>query len=67
MKVLFAQKPHQGQQQIAQQLRDWLNSEVQTEHQSPRLQDRYSLRCAPHMIGYLKILKRGCVNLLKMN
>lgn len=49
--VLFAQKPHQGQQNIAAQLRDWLNSEVQTEHQSPRLQDRYSLRCAPHVIG----------------
>ncbi|CAI3150490.1 MIO-dependent tyrosine 2,3-aminomutase [Acinetobacter calcoaceticus] len=49
--VLFAQKPHPGQQQIAKQLRDWLNSEVQTEHQSPRLQDRYSLRCAPHIIG----------------
>lgn len=49
--VLFAQKPHPGQQHIAAQLRDWLNSEVQTEHQSSRLQDRYSLRCAPHVIG----------------
>ena len=49
--VLFAQKPHQGQQQIAAQLRHCLNSEVQTAHQSPRLQDRYSLRCAPHVIG----------------
>ncbi|WP_447505420.1 HAL/PAL/TAL family ammonia-lyase [Acinetobacter pittii] len=49
--VLFAQKPHLGQQRIAKQLRDWLNSEVQTAHQSPRLQDRYSLRCAPHIIG----------------
>lgn len=49
--VLFAQKPHPGQQHIAAQLRDWLNSEVQTEHQSSRLQDRYSLRCAPHIIG----------------
>lgn len=49
--VLFAQKPHPGQQHIAKQLRDWLNSEVQTAHQSPRLQDRYSLRCAPRIIG----------------
>ncbi len=49
--VLFAQKPHSGQQQIAAQLRVWLNSQVQTEHQSSRLQDRYSLRCAPHIIG----------------
>lgn len=49
--VLFAQKPHAGQQNIAAQLRTWLNSEVQTEHQNARLQDRYSLRCAPHIIG----------------
>ncbi|EXI38471.1 aromatic amino acid lyase family protein [Acinetobacter baumannii 846928] len=49
--ILFAQKPHPGQQHIAKQLRDWLNSKVQTTHQSPRLQDRYSLRCAPHIIG----------------
>ncbi|EXR49770.1 aromatic amino acid lyase family protein [Acinetobacter baumannii 1391434] len=49
--ILFAQKPHRGQQHIAKQLRDWLNSKVQTTHQSPRLQDRYSLRCAPHIIG----------------
>lgn len=49
--VLFAQKPHAGQQQIAAQLRKWLNCEVQTERQNPRLQDRYSLRCAPHVIG----------------
>ena len=49
--ILFAQKPHLGQQQIAAQLRNWLNSQVQTEHQNSRLQDRYSLRCAPHIIG----------------
>lgn len=49
--VLFAQKPHVGQQKIASILRQVLNSEVQTERQSPRLQDRYSLRCAPHVIG----------------
>ena len=49
--VRFAQKPHAGQQRVAEQLREWLNSEVQTAHQSPRLQDRYSLRCAPHVMG----------------
>ncbi|MDH1858502.1 aromatic amino acid ammonia-lyase [Acinetobacter junii] len=56
--VLFAQKPHPGQQHIAAQLRDWLNSEVQTEHQSSRLQDRYSLRCAPHVIGVFEDSKQ---------
>jgi histidine ammonia-lyase len=49
--VLFEQKPPLGQQCVAKQLREWLNDKVQTEHQSPRLQDRYSLRCAPHIIG----------------
>ena len=49
--VLFAQKPHQGQQHIAAQLRNWLNYQAQMEHQNSRLQDRYSLRCAPHIIG----------------
>lgn len=49
--VLFAQKPHPGQQKIAAQLRTWLNEAAQTAAQSPRLQDRYSLRCAPHVIG----------------
>lgn len=49
--VLFAQKPHLGQQGIATELRDLLDRPMQTEQQSPRLQDRYSLRCAPHVIG----------------
>ncbi|WP_269913709.1 HAL/PAL/TAL family ammonia-lyase [Acinetobacter sp. HY1485] len=49
--VLFAQKPHVGQQHIARQLREFLAFESDTQHQSSRLQDRYSLRCAPHVIG----------------
>lgn len=49
--VLFAQKPHIGQQKIAEQLRHWLAFKADQSHQSSRLQDRYSLRCAPHVIG----------------
>lgn len=49
--VLFAQKPHVGQQHIAAQLRHFLAYQPDQTHQSPRLQDRYSLRCAPHVIG----------------
>ena len=49
--VLFAQKPHVGQQYVACQLREFLAFESDTQHQSSRLQDRYSLRCAPHVIG----------------
>jgi histidine ammonia-lyase len=50
---LFAVKPHVGQQQIAA----WLRSDLQAERpprNSDRLQDRYSLRCAPHVIGVLQ-------------
>jgi len=51
--ALFAVKPHAGQQQIAA----WLRSDLQAERpprNSDRLQDRYSLRCAPHVIGVLQ-------------
>ncbi|MBU2707246.1 aromatic amino acid lyase [Zooshikella marina] len=50
---LFAVKPHQGQNQIAA----WLRADlaVADKHDTEkRLQDRYSLRCAPHVIGVLQ-------------
>ncbi|GHF97140.1 HAL/PAL/TAL family ammonia-lyase [Thalassotalea marina] len=51
--ILFSVKPHLGQQQIAAWIRDDLNH-----HEHPRnadrLQDRYSIRCAPHIIGVLQ-------------
>ena len=49
---LFAAKPHAGMQQIAA----WLRSDLPTdqwERNGKRLQDRYSIRCAPHVIGVL--------------
>ncbi|GHA31546.1 histidine ammonia-lyase [Photobacterium aphoticum] len=51
--ALFAVKPHPGQQQIAA----WLRADLQAARpprNSDRLQDRYSLRCAPHVIGVLQ-------------
>ncbi|MGF1688562.1 aromatic amino acid ammonia-lyase [Photobacterium japonica] len=51
--ALFAVKPHPGQQNIAA----WLRSDLQAARpprNSDRLQDRYSLRCAPHVIGVLQ-------------
>lgn len=47
---LFAYKPHRGPQMVAAQLRSDLQSDrpARNDH---RLQDRYSLRCAPHVIG----------------
>ncbi|PIE45711.1 MAG: histidine ammonia-lyase [Gammaproteobacteria bacterium] len=48
--ILFSVKPHSGQQQIAKQI-------AQTIKKNPffsgRLQERYSVRCAPHVIGVL--------------
>ncbi|WP_434340462.1 HAL/PAL/TAL family ammonia-lyase [Motilimonas cestriensis] len=50
---LFAVKPHPGQAQIA----SWIRSDLEhldMPRNSDRLQDRYSLRCAPHVIGVLQ-------------
>ncbi|WP_035056700.1 HAL/PAL/TAL family ammonia-lyase [Andreprevotia chitinilytica] len=49
--TLFSVKPHAGQQAIAARLRADL---MDTNSQDHRLQDRYSLRCAPHVIGVLQ-------------
>lgn len=50
---LFAVKPHAGQQRIAARLRADLGCGRPTRNEQ-RLQDRYSLRCAPHVIGVLE-------------
>jgi histidine ammonia-lyase len=50
---LFELKPHPGQGQIAAWLRQDLNV-GETPRNSDRLQDRYSIRCAPHVIGVLR-------------
>lgn len=52
-KKLFAAKPHPGQAQIAA----WIRSDLHTgepPRNPERLQDRYSIRCAPHVIGVLQ-------------
>ncbi|MFT3761467.1 MAG: aromatic amino acid ammonia-lyase [Pseudoxanthomonas sp.] len=51
--VLFAAKPHPGQAQVAARLRADLHSDRPPRNEQ-RLQDRYSLRCAPHVIGVLE-------------
>ncbi|XQW84899.1 HAL/PAL/TAL family ammonia-lyase [Thalassotalea piscium] len=51
--ILFSVKPHQGQQQVASWIREDLNHH-QHPRNSNRLQDRYSIRCAPHVIGVLQ-------------
>jgi len=51
--VLFAAKPHPGQTRVAARLREDLASDRPSRNEQ-RLQDRYSLRCAPHVIGVLE-------------
>jgi histidine ammonia-lyase len=50
---LFAAKPHPGQAQVARWMREDLESEQARVAPRARLQDRYSIRCAPHVIGVL--------------
>jgi histidine ammonia-lyase len=51
--TLFAVKPHAGIQEVAGWLRADLAYAGQRERNGGRLQDRYSIRCAPHVIGVL--------------
>lgn len=54
---LFAAKPHAGQQRVAERLRHDLShagDANEAPRNSSRLQDRYSTRCAPHVIGVLE-------------
>ncbi|EWH05243.1 MULTISPECIES: HAL/PAL/TAL family ammonia-lyase [Pseudoalteromonas] len=51
--ILFSVKPHPGQQQVAAWIRGDLNH-VEHPRNADRLQDRYSIRCAPHVIGVLQ-------------
>jgi histidine ammonia-lyase len=51
---LFTVKPHAGQITVAKRIRDDLSIVGQAPRNDNRLQDRYSLRCAPHIIGVLE-------------
>ncbi|MDD5275035.1 MAG: aromatic amino acid ammonia-lyase [Methylovulum sp.] len=51
---LFAVKPHAGQIKVAARIRGDLQITLDPPRNDTRLQDRYSLRCAPHVIGVLE-------------
>src|SRR3989338_4662018 len=53
-KKLFSFKPHKGQQMVAHWIRSDLTYDEPLSRNSYRLQDRYSLRCAPHVIGVVQ-------------
>lgn len=46
---IFAAKPHPGQRRAAARMAAWLAGGAEGE----RIQDAYSLRCAPHVVGVL--------------
>jgi histidine ammonia-lyase len=48
---IFQAKPHPGQALCARWIREQLGSEASWK--PARLQDRYSIRCAPHVVGVL--------------
>ena len=50
---LFRAKPHPGQARVAAWMREDLEFERPRLAAGARLQDRYSIRCAPHVIGVL--------------
>lgn len=49
---IFAAKPHPGQAAYARWVADDLGSIGDRSHEG-RIQDRYSIRCAPHVVGVL--------------
>ncbi|WP_374088771.1 histidine ammonia-lyase [Methylomicrobium lacus] len=51
---LFTVKPHPGQNRAAGRIRADLQLTGAAPRHDTRLQDRYSLRCAPHVIGVLE-------------
>lgn len=50
---IFVAKPHPGQRAVARWIREDSSPELPPRPRDARLQDRYSLRCAPHVIGVL--------------
>ncbi|HSC87582.1 MAG TPA: aromatic amino acid ammonia-lyase [Polyangiaceae bacterium] len=50
---LFEAKPHPGQALVARWIRDDIEFERDRTKEPARVQDRYSIRCAPHVLGVL--------------
>jgi histidine ammonia-lyase len=50
---LFAAKPHAGQRLCARWIREDIGYDSKAAREVQRVQDRYSIRCAPHVVGAL--------------
>jgi histidine ammonia-lyase len=64
-KRLFELKPHPGQVLAAEKIRTALPSEKQGGFTAARIQDIYSIRCAPHVIGLFFDLRDTLRNLIE--
>lgn len=62
---LFAAKAHPGQAKSAAVIRSYLAPRMAANAREPRIQERYSIRCAPHVIGVLEDLLPFCRNVLE--
>lgn len=62
--ILFDVKPHAGQQRVAA----WIREDIHTGEplRNPdRIQNRYSIRCAPHVIGVLEDTLPWCRTMIE--
>jgi len=64
--VLFAAKPHPGQARVAAWMRDDLEQDRPRRAETARLQDRYSIRCAPQVIGVLLDLYPALLSMVEI-
>ena len=62
---LFVAKAHPGQAKCAARIRAYLGERASTPAREPRIQERYSIRCAPHVIGVLEDVLPFCRSVLE--
>ena len=62
---LFLAKPHPGQAKAAARIRAYLGERRAPASREARIQERYSLRCAPHVIGVLEDVLPFCRGVLE--
>jgi histidine ammonia-lyase len=62
---IFEAKAHPGQAEAAALIRTYLAPRRAAAAREPRIQERYSIRCAPHIIGVLRDLLPFCRSVLE--
>ncbi|MDP2123449.1 MAG: aromatic amino acid ammonia-lyase [Parvibaculum sp.] len=62
---LHLAKPHPGQMRVGARIREDLAA-FAMHHEPSRLQDRYSIRCAPHVVGVLEDMLPGFREMLEI-